>query len=90
MFDFPSKRIASYSTLTEEWLEIGELNKARHGHGVFIEGGQFVVVGGKSVLTTERCIVKANSIGCKVVEPVLHGFDYYPKMISVPGTYCQT
>ena len=33
-------RIAAFSTETKKWKQVGELNQARFGHGVFLHQGQ--------------------------------------------------
>ena len=51
----PSTTIAAFSTVTKEWKKVGNLNQARFAHGVFIQQGNFIVVGGYSgTLGTER------------------------------------
>ena len=81
--------IAAFSTVTMEWKKAGVLNQARLAHGVFIQQGDFIVVGGMDgLLGTERCILNGDAINCTVVEPTLHYYFYYPEMMAVEPDYC--
>ena len=84
-----SSTIAAFSTVTKEWKKLGELKQARYYHGVIIQNGDFVVVGGNDgQLGTERCILSEDTITCTVIDPVLDHYYYYPEMMSVPPNYC--
>ena len=84
-----TKTIASFSTMTKKWKMCGELKKARGGHGVIVQNGEFVVVGGEHEnVFTERCSLKDDTIHCTAVKPKLSNFDFYPEMIAVPHDYC--
>ena len=81
--------IAAFSTITKEWRKVGELNQARLAHGVFIQQGYFIVIGGMDgLLGTERCILNEDAISCTVVEPILHNYFYYPEMMAVEPNFC--
>ena len=89
------KTIAAFSTITIQWKKVGELNFIRHGHGVIIHQGEFVVIGGWNYavddrkLKTERCTLTDDLIECTAVDPVLDNYVNYPEMIRVPYDYCQ-
>ena len=83
-----TKRIAAFDTTSKQWKRLGQLNQARRGHGVILHQGQFIVVGGKYPLGTERCILNGDSIQCTTVDPELENYKYYPEMMSVPGNFC--
>ena len=89
-----TKNIASFSTKTKDWKKCGQLKKDRYGHGVFVHEGDFIIIGGRNgnrpndPLSTERCILKEDTIHCTVVKPKLWDYGYYPEMIAVPHDYC--
>ena len=87
-----SSTIAAFSTKTKAWKKIGNLKNAREGHGVFIQRGEFIIVGGKSygqkALSTERCTLKGDVIKCKEIGPVLTSYEDYPEMMLVLHDYC--
>ena len=89
-----TKKIASFSTTTKKWKMCGELKKDRYGHGVILQDGDFLIIGGKNgnkddkPIYTERCILKNDRIECAVVEPKLLKYEYYPEMIAVPHDHC--
>ena len=72
----------------------GELKRARNGHGVIIQDGEFVIVGGQDEngsdkpVFTERCTLQGDRIQCAVVKPKLAKYRHYPEMIAVPHDYC--
>ena len=81
--------IARFETSTKQWQKLGELNQARHGHGVIIHQGEFVVVGGGvGTKKTESCALNGDSIQCVAVEPRLNLHDTYPEVMSVPESFC--
>ena len=82
--------IASFDTNRKQWKKLGQLNQARRGHGVIIQEGQFLVVGGGQLRSfgTERCQLNDRSIQCTTVEPKLSGYYYYPELMSVPANFC--
>ena len=84
-----TKTIAAFNTMTKKWERSGELKQARQGHRVIIHQTEIIVVGGSGKLSTERCIIRDESIECKSVDPVLEHYSYYPEMIRVPYDYCQ-
>ena len=84
----PSNTIAEFSTVTKEWTKLGELNQARYGHGVFIQQGDFIVVGGSGTFRTERCTLNEGTIRCTLIDPKLNGYYYYPEMMSVEPNFC--
>ena len=85
----PSSTIATFSTVTKEWKKLGELNQARLGHGVFIQQGHFIVVGGyNGNLRTERCTLNEDAISCTLIDPELNGYAFYPEMMSVEQNFC--
>ena len=81
--------IARFETLTKQWEKLGELNQARHGHGVIFQKGDFIVVGGRDTKKTERCSLHGNSIQCTNVDPELDDYAFYPEMMLVPENYCR-
>ena len=84
-----SNKIAAFSTVTKEWKKLGELNQARYAHGVFIQQGDFIVVGGNNKnLRTERCTLNEDAIRCTFVDPELDRYAYYPEMMSVEPNFC--
>ena len=85
--------IAAFDTIKKEWKFVGELNQARYAHGVFIQEGEFVVVGGfdssdSSSLATERCTSTEDSIDCILIDPMLYSYSYYPAIMPVTSDYC--
>ena len=71
------------------------MKSARSGHGVFIQQGVFVVVGGIHYTTgyeskrfTERCTLNGDAFECELVGPELDYYWGYPEMIRVPYDYC--
>ena len=85
----PSNTIAAFSTVTKEWKKLGELNQARYGHGVFIQQGNFIVVGGlEEDFRTERCTLNEEAIRCTLIDPELNGYYYYPEMMFVEPNFC--
>ena len=84
-----SNKIAAFSTVTKEWKKLGELNQARYGHGVFIQQGDFIVVGGWGIFRTERCTLNQDAIRCTLIDPELEDYGFYPEMMSVMPNYCE-
>ena len=84
----PTNTIASFSTVTKEWKKLGELNQARYAHGVFIQQGDFIVVGGWGTFRTERCTLNEEAIRCTLIDPKLSEYCYYPEMMSVEPNFC--
>ena len=81
--------IAVFNTTTKKWKKIGEMIKARFGHGISVEGSEFYVVGGLEKFGTERCAFNdSDLLMCELVEPILNNYVYYPEMMSVPEGYC--
>ena len=81
--------IAAFDTNTKQWKKLGKLNQARHGHSVTIHQGKFIVVGGEyEPYGTESCTLKSDSVQCKIVDPELENYFYYPEMISVSENFC--
>ena len=87
-YGYSLSEISVFDTSTKQWKMLGELNQPRHGHGVFINQDQFIVVGGEDSLGTERCILEGDSIQCKTVDPEIENFMNYPKMMSVHQDFC--
>lgn len=93
--DGGTKTIAAFSTITKQWKKSGELHYARYGHGVFIQKGTFIVIGGLDIKTaelerkTERCTLIDESIQCTAIDPKLNSYFNYPEMIYVSDDYCQ-
>ena len=86
----PTNPIVAFSTITKEWKKLGELNRARYAHGVFIQQGDFIVVGGYDrKLFTERCTFNEADIHCTLVDPELENYAYYPEMMAVMPSYCE-
>ena len=83
-----SNIIARFDTTTRQWKKLGELNQARRDHGVIIQNGEFIVVGGRDTKKTERCSLNGDSIQCTSVDPELSSYVYYPVMMLVPENYC--
>ena len=91
-----TKTIAAFSTITKEWEKSGELNFARYGHGVSIQKGTFIVIGGVDFVTgyelerkTERCTLIDEAIQCTAIDPVLNTYFNYPEMMYIADDYCQ-
>ena len=40
------------------------------------------------VVKTERCDSNGSLIKCRLVEPTLDWYEFYPEMMSVPPDYC--
>ena len=81
--------IAAFSTTTKEWKKLGEMNRSRYAHGVFIQEGDFIVVGGYGgTYGTERCILNEEEISCTLIDPELDEYCYYPEMMAVGPNYC--
>lgn len=84
--------IASFSTNTKQWKRIGFLNNARNSHGVMIDQGEFIIVGGYNekigLLGTERCSLIGDSMKCTTVDPGLEGYYYTPELMSVSENFC--
>ena len=83
--------IGRFNTGTKKWQKLGELKQARFSHSVFIQNGQFIIVGGSDNFKsfgTERCVLDDNSILCRIVDPYLKDFRYYPAMMAVPENFC--
>ena len=79
-----------FDTKTKQWKNLGKLNEARRGHGVIVQQGQFIVVGGlNGPLGTERCTLVNDSIQCTTVDPELENYNHYPVMMHVSGDFCQ-
>ena len=76
--------IATFSTVTKTWKEIGKLKRKSRGLGVLALKDEFRVVGGGN---TERCIVSGHSVACTAVEPYLSVNG--PIIMTVPSDYCQ-
>ena len=63
---------------------------ARKGHGVIVQQGQFIVIGGANgPLGTERCSLVNDSIQCTTVDPELENYNHYPEMMHVSEDFCQ-
>ena len=90
--------IAAFSTLTKQWKKMGELNTARDGHGVIIQRGEFIIIGGVETkksgaspivpMSTERCTLTGDKINCVDVGPWLTNYWSYPEIMHVPHDYC--
>ena len=50
-----SKDIVAYNTYSKSWSNAGQLQTARHGHGVIMYMDFFVVVGGQGKKQSEKC-----------------------------------
>lgn len=87
--DVTTNVIAAFDTTKKQWNKVGELNQARRGHGVIIQEGSFVVVGGLGkVGETERCSFHNESIECQIVGPNLRDYSDFPEMMKVPENFC--
>ena len=85
----PSNTIAAFSTVSKEWKKLGELNQARYAHGVLIQQGNFIVVGGyPGNLRTERCTLNEGTIRCTLIDPELKSYGFYPEMMFVEPNFC--
>ena len=85
-----SRTIATFNTITKAWKKGGEMIRARNGHGVIVNQGDFVIFGsaGEEHVGVERCTLKGDSIECQYAEPRSKDFFLYPEMINVPHDYC--
>ena len=64
---------------------------ARFGHGVIVQKGQFVVIGGvtdnfEQKYATELCTLKDDSIECKTFDS--ENSKTSPQMMRVPPEFC--
>ena len=81
--------VAAFNTLTRNWRKVGQLQEARHGLGVILNKGKFIVVGGSyGQSEIERCSFKDELIHCELVGAVLQDF-VHPEVMRVPFNYCQ-
>ena len=87
--DSYSNIIAAFDTTTKQWNKLGELNQARHGHGVILHQGQFIVVGSYSdEAVTEQCTLKGDSVVCTPVSSEHEVYWFQPNMMSVTENFC--
>ena len=91
--DFYSTAIARFDTTTRQWQYLGGMNEGRYGHGVIIQNGHFIVVGGDKgkkagPLSTERCTLNGSSVRCTSVNPKLKNFFEYPELMTVTDNFC--
>lgn len=84
-----TQTIAAFNTITKKWKKVGKLNEARTGHGVIMNKGNFIIVGGMDYKKTERCTLEGQSIHCKLINPGLDYYMGYPEMMIVPSDYCE-
>ena len=62
-----SQDILAYNTYSHSWSNVGQLQTARHGHGVTLYMEYFVVVGGQGGKTSEQCEISDGSETGKVL-----------------------
>ena len=66
----------------------GSLHQGRHGHGVILNGEEFVVVGGYSgTFKTEYCMISGETVTCTQHRPGLTGYMFYPELALVDDNY---
>ena len=97
---YASADIALFTTESETWTKIGQLQTRRQGHGVIDLGDHFLVVGGinydeesssvEDDLPTEKCKLDENdNMKCSSIDPVLNFYVQYPELFVVPENYCE-
>ena len=66
---------------------MGNLEKARRGHGVIKVESEIIIVGGfdgaKGAEPTELCKLNGLSITCMIREPYLSNVNRYPELMLV-------
>ena len=94
-----SDTIASFNTVSKQWKDMGTLNQKERGASVFVQNGEFIIVGGaKDPVDTlhysqvERCTPNQDKINCVPTNYwTIYGLEQYgyPEMIQIPDYYCQ-
>ena len=82
----PSK--ARFDLSTEIWTQLGHLNTARGGHGVFYDGEVFLVIGGRSDKFTEKCSLSEFEMSCTDMNTIFPDYAYYPGLFEVAEDFC--
>ena len=89
------QRTKSPLTISMEWKKFGSgLNEPKTSHGVFLDGDEFLIVGGnrlawwKEEFITERCIPNEDFMICDSFDPELRSYSFHPQMMRVPNDYC--
>ena len=81
--------IATLDVSTKTWTQVGSLNQGRYGHAVIVRSNDFIIVGGGSTRSTERCALQNEmQMLCVSVEPELTGFVFYPEAMLVDENFC--
>ena len=71
-----------------EWTKIEQLNDGRRAHNTIYLNGYFIVVGGRGIYETEKCMYNNNQMTCYSQSPSLHDYAYAPQLMLVPDDYC--
>ena len=86
--DVDSTIIARLDEKSSKWSRAGTMNDNRRGHRAFHDGFTFLVVGGRSDRTTERCDYSGGEFHCKDIGPSLYSYAYYPEVFLVEYDFC--
>ena len=79
---------ARFDLSTEIWTQMGDLNAARGGHGVFYDGRVFLIIGGRSDRMTESCTLSEFSMSCTYLDTQFPDYAYYPGLFAVTEDFC--
>ena len=79
---------ARFDISTKIWTQLGHLNAARGGHGVFYDGDYFLVIGGRSEKFTERCALCEFEVSCTNLDTIFPDYAYYPGLFEVSEDFC--
>ena len=69
--------IGRLDAVRRTWSLAGQLNQGRRGHGVILDQGQFLVIGGAGTFKTESCIPKGETVTCNQVGESIYCDPYF-------------
>ena len=83
--------IVRLDAISKDWSNAGNLNAARHGHGViFVDSAFLVVGGGHNSFMTEKCTLADNVMTCTEQAPELDDYGFYPELAYVSEDFGDT
>ena len=85
------KTIGRLDAWTRAWSKAGDLVTGRQGHNAIYDGSSLIVIGSNSgPMKTEKCVVSNGKVSCRLQNPDLGDYCYYPELFLVPVDFCKT
>ena len=69
------------------WSNIGQLNSARHAHGVTSVNNMFIVIGGLGTQPNEACSLRNDEFICREKNSSLYRYAWSPLLFLVNDNY---